>query len=317
MTRTLFVLLLCGYCQVHAMSASAPCSIQRAAASEPYVWLLCDHKELFVSADEGLTWQARQVPVEEKLRAIAFIDSRRGFIVGDGGMLLATGDGGETWRQVPLEIRQNLTSIHFVGDLGWVAGWTGLILHSSDGGKTWERQQSGVQQGLESIFFADAEHGWAVGWLGTILRTSDGGRSWDRARTPSTLWSLDSVYFRDTKDGWAVGFGGQLLRSHDGGVSWQEQTCPVQAWLKSIVFDNSGRGWIASDNLLLVSDNNGGSWRSVPVEGTVFVHQVLPLKDSLWAVGQFGVLKQTGDGPKLAALSTLPGASGSGVRNED
>lgn len=108
-------------------------------------------------------------------------------------------------------------------------------------------------------------------------------------------------------DGWAVGFGGQILRSHDGGASWQEQRHPVQAWLKSVVFDNSGRGWIASDDALLISDDNGESWRSAPVEGTLFVHQVLPLKDSVWAVGQHGVLKHTGDGPNLTALNTLPG----------
>ena len=317
MTRTLIVLLLCCYCQAHAMSASAPCSIERAAAAGTYVWLLCDRKELFVSADDGLTWQVRKVPSEERLRAIAFIDSRRGFIAGDAGTLLATGDGGETWRQVPLEISQNLTSIHFAGELGWVTGWTGVILHSRDGGKTWHRQQTGVRQGLESIFFADAVHGWAVGWLGTILRTTDGGRTWEKVRALSALWSLDCVYFRDTKEGWAVGFSGQILRSRDGGVSWQEQAQPVQAWLKSVVFDNSGRGWIAGANLLLVSDDNGESWRSVPVEGTVFVHQLLPLKGSLWAVGRFGVLKQTGEGPKLTALATMPGAGRLGVQVEN
>lgn len=69
-----------------------------------------------------MTWQTRRLPSEAKFRAIAFLDSRRGFVAGDGGAVLATEDGAETWRQVPLATQENLTSIHFVGGLGWLAG---------------------------------------------------------------------------------------------------------------------------------------------------------------------------------------------------
>lgn len=287
---------------------SAPCSLRRAAAAGPSVWLLCDQKQLFVSGDEGLTWHTRHLPSDAKLRAIAFLDSRRGFIAGDGATLLATEDGAESWRQVPLPTEHNLTSIHFVGELGWVAGWRGVILHSRDGGKAWEQQESGVQQGLDGIFFADAEHGWAVGWNGTVLRTDDGGRSWKKVTVPSTVFSLDCVYFRDRDSGWAVGFGGRILRSRDGGVTWQEQESPTRGWLKSILFDASGRGWIATDHTLLVSEDGGDTWRPISIEGILFLHQVLPVKDALWAVGQFGVLRRAGGEGEFSALATLPRA---------
>jgi len=228
-------------------------------------------------------------------------------------MLLATEDGGENWRQVPLPIQENLTSIYFVGQLGWLSGWTGVILHSSDGGRSWVRQQSGVLQGLECIYFADARHGWAVGWVGTILRTTDGGQTWEEARKSSSFWSLNSVYFRDANLGWAVGFNGQILRSRDGGLTWEEQASPAQAKLTSIVFDASGRGWIAADSQLLLSEDDGESWRFVPVEGIRFLHQLLPLKNSLWAIGRFGILEQSGSKPEFRTLATLPktGSTGS------
>lgn len=311
MTRLLPLLLLCVCAPASAMGETAPCAIQRAAAAGPYVWLLCDRKDLFVSADEGLTWQTRQAPSDVKFRAITFLDSRRGFIAGDAGTLLATEDGAETWRQVPLPTRENLTAIHFVGDFGWLAGWSGVILHSGDAGKTWEQQQSGTRQGLDGIFFLDTDHGWAVGWNAAMLRTGDGGRTWERVTVPKTVFSLDSVYFRDVKSGWAVGFGGQILRSRDGGLTWQEQASPLRDWLKSIVFDNSGRGWIASDNALLVTED-GETWAPIPVAGPVFVSQVLTVKDSVWAVGQFGVLKQAGRDHTFTALATLPVAGREG-----
>jgi len=302
------LLLLLASADVQANAESAPCPIQRAAAAGPYVWLLCDRRELLVSADEGITWQTRHLPSDVNLRAIAFLDSRRGFIAGDAGTLLATEDGAETWRQVPLPTRENLTAIQFVGDLGWLAGWTGVILHSRNAGKTWEEQQSGVRQGLDDIFFADADHGWAVGWNAAMLRTADGGRTWQKASVPRTVSSLDSVFFRDANCGWAVGFGGQILRSRDGGVTWHEQASPLHDRLKSVVFDNSGRGWIAADSALLVSEDGGDTWETMPVIGTLFLNQVMPVKDSLWAVGQFGVLRQASGEHGFTALATLPGA---------
>jgi photosystem II stability/assembly factor-like uncharacterized protein len=312
MNRILLFMLLCAACgRAASAGETAPCPIQRAAAAGPNVWLLCDRKDLLVSSDGGFTWQTRHVPFDVKLRAIAFLDSRRGFVAGDEGTLLATDDGGETWRRVPLPARENLTAIHFVGDSGWIAGWSGVILHSADAGTTWEQQSTGARQGLDAIFFLDTDHGWAVGWNATILRTSDGGRTWERATVPRNVFSLSSVYFRDLKSGWAVGFGGQILRSRDGGLTWQEQVSPLRDWLKSVLVDNSGRGWIASDNALLVSED-GETWTPIPVEGLVFLSQVLAVRDSVWAVGQLGVLKQAGSGHTFTLLATLPAAGQEG-----
>jgi photosystem II stability/assembly factor-like uncharacterized protein len=312
MSRLLLLLLLCATCgRASAAGETAPCPIQSAAAAGSYVWLLCDQRDLFVSNDQGLTWQARHVPFDVKFRAITFLDSRRGFIAGDEGTLLATEDGGQTWRSVPLPTRQNLTAIHFVGDSGWLAGWSGVILHSADAGKTWKQQPSGVQQGLDGIFFLDADHGWAVGWNATMLRTSDGGSTWERVAVPQTVFSLNSVYFRDLNSGWAVGFGGQILRSRDGGRTWQQQVSPSHDWLKAVLFDDSGRGWIASDSALLVSED-GETWTPIPVEDTVFVSQVLAVGNSVWAIGRFGILKQAGSDHSFSALATLPAGTREG-----
>jgi photosystem II stability/assembly factor-like uncharacterized protein len=306
MIRTLIVLLLCGGARL-AWGGPPSCSIQRAAALGANVWLLCENHVLLVSPDAGKSWQQRRLPEEGEFRAVAFIDPRRGFLAGDGGTLLATQDGGETWRPVRVPTRQNLTSIRFLGELGWMAGWAGVILHSEDAGKTWREQPTGVLQGLESIFFADARNGWAAGWLGTILRTADGGKTWERARTPDTLWSVDAVYFRNVKEGWAVGFGGMILQSRDGGVTWQSQAAPTQSWLKSVAFDGSGRGWIASPREILVSEDEGRTWRAIPVDLTLFPQQVLPQADGVWIVCQFGVLKQGRGAPGLTELTSLSG----------
>ncbi len=263
-----------------------------AAPTASVAYVLCEPGTVMVTADGGATWAARNTGAKGRLRAIAFTDATRGFVAGDGGLLLATEDGGKTWQARQTGVTDSLTDIEFAGQSGWISGYMGVMLHSGDGGRTWTRQTSGTSQSLESIFFLDAEHGWAVGWAGTILRTSNGGQTWEQIKASAASWSLSSVYFRDAKNGWAVGFAGEILRSRDGGATWDAQTSPVKGWLTCVLFDGSNRGWITADDALLVSEDGGESWRSVPVDNRAFLSKLFRVKDLLWALGPFQGMKQ-------------------------
>lgn len=284
----------------------SPCSIQRAAATESHIWLLCDRSDLFVSADGGANWQRRPLPSEGRFRTLAFLDARRGFLAGNSGAVMATDNGGETWRSVEVPVQENLTAIHFTGQVGWMVGWNGVILHTKDGGRSWTRQNSGILQALEDLYFTDDKNGWAVGWVGTALRTTDGGGTWERVRVPNTLWSFNAVHFSDNNRGWIVGFAGLIISTRDGGQTWETRPSPLQASLKSVAFDRDGRGWIAADNNLLVTTDGGETWKTLTLDGTLFLRQVLTVGNTLWAVGQFGVLRQSGAGQGFTALATLP-----------
>jgi len=100
------------------------------------------------------------------------------------------------------------------------------------------------------------------------------------------------VYFRDAKNGWAVGFAGQILRSRDGGATWDAQTSPVKGWLTCVLFDGSNRGWITSDDGLLVSEDSGESWKSTPVDKRGFPQQADACERLALALGPFQALKQ-------------------------
>ena len=53
---------------------------------------------VFHTADAGHTWAAFATGSSLPLRAVTFIDDQRGWAVGDLGTILATRDGGRTWR---------------------------------------------------------------------------------------------------------------------------------------------------------------------------------------------------------------------------
>jgi photosystem II stability/assembly factor-like uncharacterized protein len=54
---------------------------------------------VFSTLDAGRTWAAASTGSTVPLRAIAFADDRHGWAVGDLGAILATSDGGQTWRR--------------------------------------------------------------------------------------------------------------------------------------------------------------------------------------------------------------------------
>ena len=293
-----------------AAADTTSCSFKDIAVAGQRVAVLCEEDQVFVSDDQAATWQPKPLPPDTKYRGIDFLDAKRGFVIGDKGIMLATEDGGNTWRPAKVPTAENLMDLRFVGEQGWIAGFAGVVLHSADGGRTWAKQDTGVTQTLESIYFTDPNNGWAVGWIGTVIRTTDGGKTWQKVPMSAMAWSMSSVYFRDAKDGWIVGFAGQLLRSRDGGVTWQTQESPFSGWMSSVIFDSAGRGWIAAGNDFLISEDRGETWKLVDVPGTYFLTKLLRVSDAVWALGQFGVMRQSGAGKEWKLIDNiLPKAS--------
>ena len=274
-----------------------------ASPAKSVVYTLCEQGALWATSDGGATWDKRETKAAERLRAMAFLDANRGYVVGDHGLLMATQDGGRKWQAIPLETKEHLMDITFVGESGWLCGFQGVLLASSDGGRTWSKQTTGTTQTLETVYFLDQNHGWSVGWAGTILLTTDGGKNWKHVQTDAANWSLTSVQFKDPQNGWMVGFAGEILNSHDGGLTWQAQTSPVKGWLTSILFDRSNRLWVTYDDGFLVSEDGGANWKQVPVEGQFFLSKLIAVDQSLWAMGQSALLKQTGG--KWARIPSL------------
>ncbi len=83
-------------------------------------------------------WTAKIVTTGT-FHSVAFRDEQTGMMVGDGGKIMKTTDGGATWTQQPSTTSESLRRVQFVTDsLALVAGLNGTILRSLDGGETWK-----------------------------------------------------------------------------------------------------------------------------------------------------------------------------------
>jgi hypothetical protein len=122
----------------------------------------------------------RRLPaVSDNLSRVFFVDTQHAWIAGDNGTILATRDGGTTWKQQTSGTAEMLESLFFIdASRGWAVGLRGTILATRDGGTTWKPQSSRTSEWLFSVHFADASHGWVVGLAGLILATTDGGVTW-------------------------------------------------------------------------------------------------------------------------------------------
>jgi len=112
-----------------------------------------------------------------------------GWLVGDGGLVLRTGDGGRSWSLPAARLPGGMAEyfdFHCVSVSGarcWIAGTPGTrVLHSADGGQSWQVFDTGQPLPLRAITFLDDYRGWAVGAMGTILATRDSGRTWQIQR---------------------------------------------------------------------------------------------------------------------------------------
>ncbi len=129
----------------------------------------------------------------------------RGWLAGDGGLVLRTETGGVAWRQpdgdFPRELRDvmDFRAVATAGESVWLAGQPGSVIwHSENEGQTWSAQETGNPLPLQAITFSSPTHGCAVGALGRILRTTDGGQTWETVRGEGRRAALLAVHAHES-----------------------------------------------------------------------------------------------------------------------
>jgi photosystem II stability/assembly factor-like uncharacterized protein len=98
--------------------------------------------------------------------------------------------------------------------LGWVVGDGGVIGHTTDGGANWITQTNPdtSNRSFYKVFFLNASNGWAVGFNGIILHTTNGGNTWTIEGVGLTSAFLRGVYFTSSTNGYVVGNGKTLMK---------------------------------------------------------------------------------------------------------
>lgn len=245
------------------------------------------------------------------LNTVYFIDSKRGWVGGDGGYLSRTDDGGLSWVRQKVGTNAAINDIYFRDkEAGFFLAGNSIFI-TRDNGATWTQAKifspeefDGADVELYSVRFSSKKKGWVVGSVSkkdrvvdsVLVYTEDGGETWRRQRAPSRL-ELIHIDFVSDKRGWIVGDGGTILFTRDGGQSWTKQNAGVNGTLYHVDFRDDKRGLVVGERGVLLRTNDGGeTWAPVRTNVNVTLLSVQFLDDDEgWAVGRSGTILRTTD----------------------
>jgi photosystem II stability/assembly factor-like uncharacterized protein len=206
-----------------------------------------DFGTMIHTEDGGRSWTTMQVPPEVQLPesafdtgvdpgdinlyAMSYGDADHLWVVGEFGTIMASDDGGRTFRQQHAPIETTLSGVYFPDPQhGWAVGIDATILRTTDGGASWSPQRTPIAQRSFYDVVVRGQQGWIVGNAGTILKSADGGETWVVEPLPIQLaanW-IRSVTLTPAGHGLAVGAEGLVfgidgpslrrLTQHEGGL---------------------------------------------------------------------------------------------------
>lgn len=275
-------------------------------------------------------WSPQTSGTTAVLNGVHFIDTNIGFAVGEGGVIVSTSTGGDTWTLGTLPA-EDLESIAFnpAGTIGIIVTDDGPVFRTTDSGTTWNSVATGAGD-LRDVDWADDNVVWVAGRDGDAAVSTDGGATWTYRnsgsveRTESVLavsatealvgnregelrrttdggvtWApIATGIDRDLNDmqiigstGYISGNGETILKSTDGGASWTNISDDT-AGDDGLFFLDANTGWTVGDvGEIWFTENGGTSW-TLQLSGTgVNLTEVhFPTLDEGWAVGSAGVI---------------------------
>ncbi|MCW2249264.1 photosystem II stability/assembly factor-like uncharacterized protein [Azospirillum fermentarium] len=243
---------------------------------------------ILLSDDHGVRWRQARVPVSVTLTAVSFATPRRGWAVGHSGVVLATGDGGETWtkqldgvmaaaiertaaadegsprrlaeadRLVRDGADKPFLAVHAMDEQTvLVVGAYGLAFRTTDGGRTWSSMIGAFDnpQGRHLYAILSARGVLHVAAeQGGMFRSTDGGHRFDVISMPAkgTFFGVAAMSGGDVLI--AFGLRGTVCRSGDGGRSWEPVPMPPVSFTAETQL---------GDGSFVLMDELGSSYRSV------------------------------------------------------
>jgi photosystem II stability/assembly factor-like uncharacterized protein len=198
-----------------------------------------------------------------------------GWMVGNGGLIIKTTDGGRVWHTKKSHSKKDLLDIIFVKNHGWAVGQDSTILYSSDGGENWVQQRTPLKANytLMGVSFLDHKIGWVVGFRirkhkkrAVILFTKNGGQRWI-SQTDNIVDGNRNFVPKDivvTDSGWTyiAGSHGDVLMTTDEGKTWQTKDLRLGSSLNCIDFPHARIGWAVGDvGRINITKDAGFNWQ--------------------------------------------------------
>lgn len=254
-----------------------------------------------------------RVAPQMDLQALAIGKDDALVVVGDGGDILRSVNGGATWAAVANSGTTNHLRSVVVSPKGALVavGDHDTIVRSADGGATWAAvANSETTNDLFSVIVEPKGALVAVGDKGAIRRSTDGGATWAPVTNSGTKNTLVHVAAGPSGALIAVGVAGTIVRSADSGVSWAKVNyIGVGHSLESVIVEPKGALLAVGSAGIVRSTDGGVAWQRVAETGPLIHLRSLTVepKGALVAVGEAGAIVRSTDGGATWTVVTNSG----------
>lgn len=222
---------------------------------------------LLTTTNGGNEWTRQRIP-EQLFYALTFIDSLHGWMVGEGGTIVGTSDGGVTWFEATVDTnihpQWELSVVEFYSpQYGYALGGrfdiTGMTWRTTNGGQSWHPMVAGAEP-LYGIHFFDSLNVMCVGgdfdFGSGMINTKDGGSYWNY--TYLGIWGqASSLAFRTHSEAWSpLGFAGTYMFSADSGRTWADFPVPGNEAMYDVTFPDSLHGYMVGNHGKILKYNS-------------------------------------------------------------
>jgi len=197
------------------------------------------------SDDAGKKWKQAEVPVSSTLTSIHFTDEKSGWVVGHGGVILHTKNGGITWEKqfdgnqanllILAQINQKLHNLKQAYNAADELEQEDLLFEIEDTEYALSDAEFDAEMGAANpfldVWFENEQHGYVVGAYGFFFVTNDGGKKWEFIA--GRMDNIDRYHLnaiQKIKGGALLiaGEAGALYSSTDMGNTWETLYGPYQ-----------------------------------------------------------------------------------------
>ncbi len=255
--------------------------------------------KVFVTHDGGKNWNAYPQRSNAIFQDGAWLDDTTVVLTGEYLQLRST-DAGESWEDMRFGWRFLGMGFGIDRTEGMVVGIGGDMFHTSDGGVRWTSpyRSGGGERIMHMTAYGDSTL-ICVGGRGSVLTSHDAGYSWERstARTDDDFNTLTRVAYPSEGNLVAIATEGYIVHSNSGGKEWGKALGKTPRYLQDLSFGDEVTGWAVGNRLLVKTTDGGKNWNvdSTSVPKLLWgVHAVS--KDLVYVTGHGGILFVSRDG---------------------